>query len=233
MEHEPIIESGFTSISDGKSISVVNLDFNLAFPLNREDIDILSEADYKRFIHDIESMIRSSEEYTMYKAHFYEDLKLNQCMIHSDITSEMAPIEMHHGPIFNLFEIVELEIMRRFITDEPINSPEIFDSVMQLHWDEQIQVVALCVSCHKACHPKKKGVKPLFIDIRSAHGDVVGFINKYKDCFAPKHIRNIQKYQLLFDEYANDTAKSKISEARRSNMKVFTEVVTKWEESCL
>ena len=227
MDSEQEDSSGFITIKDNNKISVVNILEEIELSFDMDDIDIIPMNEYKRYISDIESVIRNSEEYTMYKAHFFNDLKLDHCMIHSDITSEMAPIEMHHGPIFNLFEIVEFEILRMFLNKEPINSPAVFEAVMKLHWEEKIQVVALCVTCHKACHPKKKEVKPLFLDIRSAHGDVIGFIEHYGECFSPKHIKNIQIYNSLFEEYVTDGDKT--GSANMSNMKMFNEVVTKWE----
>lgn len=59
---------------------------------------------YKNYVKKCEKAVRTSQDYSNFIKYIKEILGINFCQVSSQIVSGDATIEMHHGPIFTLFD---------------------------------------------------------------------------------------------------------------------------------
>lgn len=184
------------STTKGTDITVAPIENGELFlPYYKKEVNFVNNGEYVKFIKSVENLIRRSKEYKAYIAYLKQDIGLNKCMVYGNIDDEKAPIEMHHGPIFNLFDYVEITLIHFFKTNnELVSTFHIADQVLKDHFDNIIQVVMLSEMVHIAAHPKKKEQKPEFINIDSAWGDLIAYLNKYSNCLNYTHIHRIRRY---------------------------------------
>ena len=60
---------------------------------------------YVNFIKGCEKAVRNNDRYKKYINYLKKEVKLNKCQVLKNVTDEDATIEMHHGPIFTLFDV--------------------------------------------------------------------------------------------------------------------------------
>ena len=192
-------------------------------PFYKEESYMVDNGAFVKFIKNVEMQVRTSKEYRAYIKFLKEELDppLNHCMVYSNITDTMAPIEMHHGPIFTLFDYVEIVIVWHFKNDIPFSSSKIFHEVMEAHRLNLVQTVMLSEAVHKAIHNNKKGVEPYFLDYKLAYGDIIGFLTKYYSGLTYTHIGKLQRYMETYEEKS-----SKVNS-------FFSEFITKWTDEIL
>ena len=143
-----------------------------------------------RFIKKCESNIRKSKRYKKYKLRLLKK-GINMCAIFGNITDDKAELEMHHGPIFTLWDYIEITINYFYLNNIPINTFSIANQVLKDHFDDLIQVVMVSETIHKMIHNSNSKLK---ISIESAWGDIVSYLNKYKGCISPIHFSKINNY---------------------------------------
>ncbi len=206
-----------TSTKNGNVI-VSSDKLDVSTTMYKEEDFMLDNSGFIKYIKNIESQIRTCNEYSGYIAYLKNDLEpgLKHCMVYSDITDDMTSIEMHHGVIFTLFDYVEIVIGWHLKNGLKFSTPLIANIVMQEHLDNNVQVVMLCEAAHKSLHPKKKGIEPKFVDHRMCHGNIVNFLNKYYDGLNYNHLGKLRRY---FDTY---------EENMKSQDTFFEEFITKW-----
>ena len=159
------------------------------------DSNLLSnEKERVKFIKSIESIVRNSAVYRAYIKYLKEDIGLKKCMVFGLLDDEKCKIEMHHGPIFTLYDYVEITLIHFIKTKKNISSFSIAKEILKDHTDNLIQVVMLSEMAHQAAHAQNKNIRTEFIDIKSAWGDLNGYLLKYQDCLQSKHIIKINKY---------------------------------------
>ena len=131
---------------------------------------------YIAFIKAVEKLVRSSDEYKTYINYLKTEIGLDYCSIFGKITDDKVAIEMHHGPIFTLFDIVSIVLEHCLLHNEKITTYSIAKIVLQEHFDNNIQVVMLCKTAHESVHAGK-----IYISPRQAWGDINKFIERYGD----------------------------------------------------
>lgn len=172
----------------------------IILPFFKSNLDLRNDTERSKFIRACELMIRKSSIYRAYIAYLKNDVGLTHCMMFSELDDSMCEIEMHHGPIFNLYDYVSITL-RYFIKNNlDISTFSISKQVLQDHCDNLIQVVMLSEMAHNAIHSKGANNYSEFLDIDSAWGDLSGYIIKYKDCMGIEHFNKIQRYM---DKYKN------------------------------
>lgn len=161
-----------------------------------EPIKMFDGTTYEKFIAGCESMIRTSLAYKAYIAYLKTELGLNRDAFNSNITDEMATLEMHHGPIFNLYDYVKIMIDYAFDVGIPVSSFNIAQLVMKEHELNNIQVVMLTKNNHSLVHAGK-----LNVDLRQCHGNLKEFIRKYGKYIkqSPKLLKKINRYKELLE----------------------------------
>lgn len=164
---------------------------------------------YVNFVKGIEKMVRNNDRYKKYISYLKKEVKLNRCQILKDITDEDATIEMHHGPIFTLFDVCAIVLEYFLIKKWKISTLRIADTVLNEHQQNRVQVVMVSKTMHETIHDGD-----IFINTKQAWGDLNAFIKKYKDAINDEYREQINRYvdrSLLHD--SEDFSILKLNEA--------------------
>lgn len=154
--------------------------------LNKDMDYFQDDTNYTKFVKKCEQGVRTSKDYKIFISFIKNILGINFCMVSSSIYDTDATIEMHHGPIFTLYDVTSV-ILNYFIkTGKKINTPRIIDAVLQEHFDLRVQVVMLAVTNHEAAHNRD-----LFLNVKQGIGNLTEFLNLYKD-----YLDDIHKYKI-------------------------------------
>ena len=141
-----------------------------------KDEEYFSNIDSKtKFIKAVENLVRNNERYSAYKKHLIEVVGLDHCAVFKDIDTKDASIEMHHGPIFTLYDYVEIMISYFLLKRWKINTMTIASAILDEHENDNIQVVMLSSSVHE-----EVGDRNIFIHPSQAYGHIDRFIKKYR-----------------------------------------------------
>ena len=144
---------------------------------------------YVAFVKGIEYAVRHSDRYNKYISYLKKEVKLNRCQVLNDITDEDADIEMHHGPIFNLFDICSIVLEYFLLKKWKISTFRVADVVLEEHMRNRIQVVMVSTTVHQEIHDGE-----IFINYHQAYGNLNEFIKKYKDAISDEYRDQINKY---------------------------------------
>ena len=147
-----------------------------------EDYDLFNEKDFKKYIDDIERMIRSSREYREAVQYMRKFINMNTSLFFQNINNietTKIKIELHHHP-FTLYDIVLTVFNKRSRLQEPLDIELVAKEVAYLHYFLIIGLVPLSRTEHKLVHnqalfiPLKLNDKPIVL------GDYNKFIEMYE-----------------------------------------------------
>lgn len=147
------------------------------------------ERNYDKFVKDCERNVRQSPDYKVFVGFIKGILGVNFCQVSSKIYDTDATIEMHHGPIFTLFDITSIILNDFLRQNKKINSCRITDAVLNEHFNLRVQVVMLATTNHEAAHNRD-----LFLHVNQGIGDITSFIDMYKDSLDDIHKYKIWNY---------------------------------------
>lgn len=133
--------------------------------------DIVS---YTKFVKACERVVRHSDDYKAFVAWIKQVLGINFCQVSSNIVDGDASIEMHHGPIFTLFDYCSIVLNDFIMRGKKISTFLVSDQVLEEHFQLRVQVVMLAKTNHEAITNRD-----LFLNIRQGIGNVNAFIQKY------------------------------------------------------
>lgn len=145
------------------------------FQISSLYFEIESENSLKKFIKNVEGLVRRSNEYKKYLSILKEEYNLKNDIIMSNITEDMATTEYHHFP-FTLYEIVEIVTNKSIMEDEQFTSIDIAERVLKLHFENKVGLVLLTKTNHQLAHAGK-----IIIPLSSIFGKVNEFVSYYKD----------------------------------------------------
>lgn len=152
-----------------------------------KDVDFFrDDKEYTKFIKNCESRVRTSPDYKVFISWIKNILGVNFCQVSSHIYDTDATIEMHHGPIFTLFDICEVMLNFFLKKGKKINTVRVADAVLQEHFDLHVQVVMLAITNHEAAHNRD-----LFLHVNQGIGNLTEFIGIYAN-----FLEDIQKYKV-------------------------------------
>lgn len=167
-------------------------------PFFKDDEYFRSLESYTAFIKGCEKMVRQDDRYKKYINYLKKEVKLDRCMVMKNITDQDCDIEMHHGPIFTLFDYCAIVVEYFLLKKWKITTFRIADAVLTEHQMNRIQVVMVSATIHEEIHNKN-----IFINYKQAYGNLHEFIDKYIEVirntdFADKLNRYIDRC-LLYD----------------------------------
>lgn len=169
----------------------------LKFMQSKEDLS--DPDDFESFVKATESLIRNDPRYSNY---IYE-LKsrgFNKDVMQSDIDNEKFPntdIEMHHGPMFTLYDIVSIVTDHLLSQGNKVTTFGVAKLILCEHELHRIQVVmGLTKTNHELVHDGK-----MFIHIKQSIGDVMAFIKDFKYGLRREHLYTLQEYLNLCKKY--------------------------------
>ena len=139
---------------------------------------------YSKYVKSCERVVRHS--YKLFVNWIKNVLGVNFCQVSSKIVEGDASIEMHHGPIFTLYDYCAVILNDAINKGDKISTFRIADRVLQEHFDLRVQVVMLAVTNHEAITNRD-----LFLNLRQGIGNVDAFIKKYANALDDE-----QKYKI-------------------------------------
>lgn len=158
-----------------------------------KDYDYFSNIESRNnFIKGCEKLVRTNDRYNKYISYLKKQIKLNKCQFLSNLTDEDCSIEMHHGPIFTLYDICDIVLDYYIRKKWKITTFRIADTVLEEHRKNRIQVVMLSTTVHEEVHDRE-----IFINVKQAWGDINAFVKKYGPTFS-EHIK--EKYNKYLDK---------------------------------
>ena len=163
-------------------------------PFDKSYVDLSDPRIRTSFIKHVEKLVRSSRLYKKYINYLKSDVGLTHCAVFGNIDSkkgDKTKIEMHHGPIFTLYDYVNI-VLEKYITEKKdINTFDITSEVLDLHRRKLVQTVMLSQSVHKSMDNKK--LAP-FISLDMTFGDLFGFVKEYGRYFSPQNRSDLKMY---------------------------------------
>lgn len=156
---------------------------------------------YTNFIRGVERLVRTNDRYSKYIHFLKKEIKLNRCQVLKNITDDdfgnNSGIEMHHGPIFTLFDYCAIILEYFIIKKWKISTSRIADIVLKEHEMNRVQVVMLSESMHELVHERQ-----IFINYHQAYGNIREFLKKYQCALTEDMIEKLNRYidkSLLMD----------------------------------
>lgn len=142
-----------------------------------KDENYMSNLDsYQKFIKAVERLVRQSDRYSKYIFYLKKEVKLDHCQVLKDINDEDASIEMHHGPIFTLYDYCAIMVEYFLMKGDKISTFRVADEVLKEHEENNIQVVMVSTTVHEQIHNRN-----IFINPSQAFGNLNNFIKKYAE----------------------------------------------------
>jgi hypothetical protein len=164
-------------------------------PFDKSPLDLGDPKIRNSFIKSVEKLVRTSKLYKRYINYLKTDVGLTHCSVFGNIKSEKGDktkIEMHHGPIFTLYDYVSIVLEKHLVEmDNDLNTFDIAAEVLDLHKRKLVQTVMLSQSVHNAMDNKK--LAP-FIPLDMTFGNLKGFIEEYGQYFSPQNRADLKKY---------------------------------------
>ena len=109
-----------------------------------------SEAEYTKFIRNVETTIRRSIEYRMWKGYIIDVLGIKTCMITNENIDECS-IEVHHH-LPTLFTLVKGLVNKKIENKEGFSTFDISLEAIELHFANKIGYATLIKSMHEKFH---------------------------------------------------------------------------------
>lgn len=150
---------------------------------------------YNKFIKECEKVVRKSQHYRIFENWVFNILGVNYCQVQPGITSQDATIEMHHGPLFTLYDYCQIVLEKYLKLHIPITTISIAREVLRLHFEGCVQVVMVSKTNHEAIHNRD-----LFINVKQGIGNLNKFIADYVAYFTEDQRYRIWNYMKICKE---------------------------------
>lgn len=168
-------------------------------PFYKDDKYFSNYESYVSFVKGVERMVRQNDRYRKYISYLKNEVKLDRCQVLKNVTAEDegVDIEMHHGPIFTLYDVCAIVLEYFLIKKWKVTTVRVADAVLDEHQKNRVQVVMVSSTVHEEIHNGD-----IFINIHQAWGDLNAFIKKYWDAISREYREQINRYidrSLLYD----------------------------------
>lgn len=169
-------------------------------PFNKSEVNFSDKNTREKFIKSVERRVRRSKLYKAYINYLKNDLKMDRCAVFGNLQSDKkskTKIEMHHGPIFTLYDYVSI-VLTKFLNEgetDKLNTFDVAAEVLMLHKRKLVTTVMLSEAVHKSMDNPKTAP---FLTLEQTFGDLFEFVKEYGQYFSPKNIYNLKNY---FDTY--------------------------------
>lgn len=143
-------------------------------PFFKDEEYFRSLESYTAFVKACERLVRTDDRYRKYINYLKKEVKLDHCQVLKNVSDQECTIEMHHGPIFNLFDYCAIILEYFLYKNWKITTMRIADAVLTEHQMNRVQVVMLSTTMHEEVHNKD-----IFINYKQAYGNLNEFVDKY------------------------------------------------------
>lgn len=144
---------------------------------------------YSRFVKNVETMVRTSKEYAAFISYIKNILGINFCQVFSKIYDTDATVEMHHGPIFTLYDIVSIIVNWFLAQNRKITTFRVANKVIEEHFELRVQVIMMSITPHEAVHNRD-----IFNHFNQGIGNANEFLELYQAYLDDEHKYKIWNY---------------------------------------
>lgn len=202
----------YTKSDDSKVIPIVDSTRSLyQIPFYKNEEYFSNIESYVNFLKACERLIRHNDRYKKYIYYLKNVVGLNHCQVLPNIQPDekgKIEIEMHHGPIFTLYNYCEIMLEYFINKGRKISTFRIADAILTEHEKNRIQVVMLLSTVHEEVHNRN-----IFINQKQAFGDLDSFIKKYSAGLSTPIQNKLNRYidkSLMYD--SNDFGVLKLND---------------------
>lgn len=163
-----------------------------------EDYDLFNEKDFKKYIDDVESMVRSSREYKEAIQYMRKYMDMNSSAFSKNINnieSTKIKIELHHTP-FTLYDIAITVFNKRSRLGEPLDIELVAKEVAYIHYLLIVGLIPLSKTEHKLVHNQA-----LFVPVDKVLGNYEKFIDVYHKDIPEDAMQRYNTYVELTKNY--------------------------------
>lgn len=135
-----------------------------------------NEKNRVKFIKTVESMVRTSHEYSGFLAYLKQEAKLTYCSIMNGLEEgdlKDITLEIHHYP-YTLFDITEAVLNRALMNQHKFTRLSLANEVMNLHYSLKVGLVPLTLTMHQMAHSGN-----ILVDLDHVFGDYRKFSSEY------------------------------------------------------
>ena len=179
------------------------LDF-AEIPVFDEDIyDFNDDKSFKKFMADLENIVRNSFEYRQLMAYLRNTENFNRCSV-LNVVSEPGSkvrIEIHHSPL-TLYDICLTVFKKRMDKHESVRICDIAEEVLYLHYIGWVGLIPLSATVHESVH---NGYT--FIPTDVIRGNYRAFVNSYYDYISPETLDAIDNAEQATQDNLYDKRK--------------------------
>lgn len=148
---------------------------------------------YEKYVKGCEFCVRNDDRYKAYISKL-KSAGYNNCAVFGDVVEkggDKLKLEMHHGPLFNLFDYCNIVLKYHLVRDDmkSITTYDIGSEVLDCHEKDWIMISMLSKTAHVGAH-----FSDLFIDIKATIGRVDKFIDHYAEGMSNEHWEMIERY---------------------------------------
>lgn len=179
---------------DAKTITSDMVLHDISFNKRKEWFSDLDN--YVRFIKACEKLVRKHPDYDQMVSDIRE-YYMDHCQVLGNISREDAVLEIHHGPLFTLFDIV-MVILNHLLKQEDahITTFNVSKIVLQEHREGNVQLVVLSKTVHQLIDTGQ-----IFINLNQGIGNIQKFIDKYRDGIDENMANKINNYIDMSKKY--------------------------------
>lgn len=162
---------------------VEKADMRIEYPYNRE-----------KLIDRLERMVRNSPEYRDLIKFLKEELRLDHCLLFSNVSADIASIELHHAAM-TLYDITDT-VLRKHETlygEDNINVFEIANEICRIHYEGRVLLVPITHVVHKLLHNGEVFI-PLQVASQSGFGNWRLFLSIYKPYMSDAFMNRFKNY---------------------------------------
>lgn len=172
-------------------------------PYDFKDYDIFDEKDFKKYVDDIEKIVRSSFEYREFINYLREYMDMNTCSFFENISNKNSfkiKIHIHHHPL-TLYDIVMTVYQKRSFFNESLEVEMVAKEAMYVHYFLMVGLIPVSETVHELIHGQV-----LFVPIDKVMGNWEEFMETYQQFIPLETQEKIDRYKqktLSFNEVEN------------------------------
>jgi len=165
-----------------------------------QDYDLFDDKDFKKYINDIEKIVRISFEYRQLIGYLRENMDFNKCSFYknvNNINTFKIKIEIHHHP-FTLYDLCIIVYNKRVFYHESLEVEMVAKEVMFLHYNMLVGLIPLAETVHELVHNQY-----LFIPMNYVMGKFNEFMKQYNE-FIPIEVQDVFEKNIEFTNKYNE-----------------------------
>lgn len=184
-----------------QKIDVIKINSFINYDIENWDLD--DEKDFKKYMKEVERIIRTSYEYRSFVNYLKTYMNMDRCVFLRNIScltdqfdrSSKIRIEVHHEPL-TLYDICIAVVNKRLAMGEDMDEFMVAKEVLYLHYKGYVGLIPLCETVHELVHNQY-----IFIPSTVVYGNYKEFVNLYRQFIEPDTLNILEKIERMSIDY--------------------------------